>query len=119
MNMSFKCHRDPVDKTTNHVKVWTINAIATHPIWGTFATGGSDGTFNFWDKEAKSRLKWYPTVGGSISAMSFNKTGDILAYSVSYDWHEGYASNRPDYPNKVMLHPVGKEDAEPKSAKKR
>lgn len=28
-----------------------------HPEFGTFVTAGSDGTFNFWDKDSKQRLK--------------------------------------------------------------
>src|SRR4051812_11129042 len=91
-NMSFKCHRDAVD-ANGHIKVWTINALSTHPIYGTFVTGGSDGTYHFWDKDARTRLKGYPNVGGSISAAAFNRTGDKLAYAVSYDWAKGFASN--------------------------
>jgi mRNA export factor len=112
-NMSFKCHRDPVQNNT--VQVWTINAISTHPVYGTFSTGGSDGTFHFWDKEAKSRLKGYPSVGGSISATAFNMDGTIFAYGVSYDWHKGYAANTPQYPNKVMIHPVSDDEVKPKA----
>jgi mRNA export factor len=111
--MAFKCHRDV--KVNNEIKVWTINALATHPSYGTIVTGGSDGTYNFWDKEARTRLKAYPAVGGSISALSYNKTGDILAYAISYDWHKGYASNNTSYPNKVMLHPADGDEAKPKA----
>jgi mRNA export factor len=110
--MSFKCHRDPVKN--NSITIWTINAISTHPKYGTFSSAGSDGSFHFWDKEAKSRLKGYPNVGGAISATAFSAQGDIFAYAVSYDWHKGYAFNKPDYPNKVMLHPVVDDEVRPK-----
>ena len=113
LNMSFKCHRDQV--VNGEIKIWTINAVATHPQYGTFATVGSDGTFHFWDKDAKSRLKGYPNVGGSISAAAFNARGDIFAYAVSYDWHKGFGYNSPEYPNKVMLHPLNDDDIKPKS----
>jgi mRNA export factor len=49
-NFSFKCHRD----TANNV--FAVNAISFHPQYGTFSTAGSDGTFNFWDKDSKQRL---------------------------------------------------------------
>ena len=75
---------------------------------------GSDGTINFWDKDARCRLKGYPAVGGSISASAFNRDGTIFSYAVSYDWHKGYATNNPQYPNKVMLHPVNEEEVKPK-----
>ena len=48
-NFAFKCHR-----VKNNV--YAINDIAFNPLL-TFATVGSDGTFNFWDKDSKQRLK--------------------------------------------------------------
>ena len=87
---------------------------------GTFSTAGSDGTFHFWDKDAKHRLKGYPQVGGSITATQFNKNGAIFAYAVSYDWSKGYQGNTPSYPTKVMLHPVQADECKPRpSVKKR
>lgn len=37
-----------------------MNAISFNRKHGTFCTAGSDGTFNFWDKDAKQRLKGFP-----------------------------------------------------------
>jgi mRNA export factor len=117
-NFSFKCHRDaPQSNVTN---VHAVNDISFHPLHGTFSTAGSDGTFHFWDKDAKHRLKGYPQVGGSITATTFNKTGNIFAYSISYDWSKGFQGNSPNYPNKVMLHPVQGDECKPRpSVKKR
>ena len=42
-NFAFKTHRDNTD-------IYAVNSIAFHKL-GTFATAGSDGTFNFWDKD--------------------------------------------------------------------
>ena len=86
---------------------------------GTFSTAGSDGTFHFWDKDAKHRLKGYPQVGGSITSTQFNKNGQIFAYAVSYDWSKGYQGNNPQYPNKVMLHPVAQEEVKPRQNARR
>ncbi|CAG8949817.1 hypothetical protein HYFRA_00004141 [Hymenoscyphus fraxineus] len=117
-NFSFKCHRDPPQN--NMTNVYSVNAISFHPVHGTFSTAGSDGTFHFWDGVAKHRLKGYPTVGGTISATAFNQDGSIFAYAVSYDWSKGYASNNPQYPNKIMMHPVTPEECKPRpSTKKR
>jgi mRNA export factor len=100
--------------------VYSVNAISFHPQHGTFSTAGSDGTFHFWDGVAKHRLKGYPTTGGTISATAFDRSGQIFAYAVSYDWSKGYATNSPQYPNKVMMHPVGAEECKPRpSVKKR
>lgn len=34
-----------------------MNSIKFHPQHGTFVTAGGDGTYNFWDKDSKQRLK--------------------------------------------------------------
>lgn len=117
-NFSFKCHRDPPQN--NMTNVYSVNAISFHPQHGTFSTAGSDGTFHFWDGVAKHRLKGYPTTGGTISATAFDRNGDIFAYAVSYDWSKGYSGNTPQYPNKVMMHPVTGDECKPRpSVKKR
>ncbi|KAI5798964.1 WD40-repeat-containing domain protein [Geopyxis carbonaria] len=117
MNFSFKCHREtPTGQNTN---VYSVNAISFHPTYGTFSTAGSDGTFHFWDKDAKHRLKGYPSVGGTIPATTFNRSGNIFAYAVSYDWSKGHSTNNPSYPNKVMLHPIKEDEAKPRPAAKK
>ncbi|KAK8645822.1 hypothetical protein V6N13_119633 [Hibiscus sabdariffa] len=49
-NFTFKCHRDGSE-------IYSVNSLNFHPVHHTFATAGSDGTFNFWDKDSKQRLK--------------------------------------------------------------
>jgi mRNA export factor len=120
LNFSFKCHRgtDPSDRNVS--KVYSVHDISWHPIHGTFSTAGSDGTFNFWDKDAKHRLKAYPEVGGPIVSTSFNHTGSIFAYAISYDWSKGFSAHTPTTPVKIMLHPVGTDECKPRApAKKR
>lgn len=113
-NFSFKCHRQNPPNDRNVSNVYAVNAISFHPEHGTFSTAGADGTFHFWDKDAKHRLKGYPEVGGTISSTEFNRTGNIFAYAVSYDWSKGYSFNTPQYPNKVMLHPIVGEECKPR-----
>lgn len=113
-NFSFKCHRQNSTTERNASNVFAVNAINFHPEHGTFSTAGSDGTFHFWDKDAKHRLKGYPEVGGTISATEFNRSGNIFAYAVSYDWSKGYAFNTPQYPNKIMLHPIVGDECKPR-----
>lgn len=97
-----------------------MNAISFHPVFAaTFSTAGSDGTFQFWDKDARRRLKYSDSVGAPISATAFNKDGTAFAYAVSYDWSKGYAHNSPQHVNKVMLHPVADEEVKPKSSTNR
>ncbi|PVU88112.1 hypothetical protein BB561_006020 [Smittium simulii] len=85
-NFTYKCHR----QETN---VYSVNCITHHPTFGTFGTGGSDGNIIFWDREAKTKLGTISNVGAPVTSSSFNRTGDILAYSVGYDWSKGYQSS--------------------------
>lgn len=116
-NFSFRCHRENPSTTLSNI--YAVNAISFHPVHGTFSTAGSDGTFHFWDGNAKHRLKGYPNVGGTISATAFDKTGNIFAYAVSYDWSKGYTANTPTTPNKVMMHPVNPEEIRPRPGARR
>ncbi|KAF2759432.1 WD40 repeat-like protein [Pseudovirgaria hyperparasitica] len=118
-NFSFKCHRQNDTNNRDVAKVYSVNCISFHPVHGTFSTAGADGTFHFWDKDAKHRLKGYPEVGGTISATAFNRNGEIFAYAVSYDWSQGFQGNNPNYPNKIMLHPVGADECKPRPGSKK
>ncbi|KAI8075704.1 WD40-repeat-containing domain protein [Thamnidium elegans] len=111
---SFKCHRD---ETKN---VYSVNSISFHPVYGTFSTAGADGTVSLWDKDSKQRLKTLPKANGTISCTAFNRTGNIFAYAVSYDWTKGYKFHATEgQVNKLMLHAVKDEDVKPRAPKKR
>lgn len=121
---SFRCHRKTGAGQTGNIRtnstdsqIFAVNSINFHPVYGTFSTAGSDGTFCFWDKDARQRLKGFPQVNSTISASCFNKNGSIFAYAMSYDWSQGYMGNRPDLPNVIKLH--GTKDDETKQKKKR
>jgi len=104
-NFSFKCHRrDQSPTSKDQSLVYAVNDITFHPVHGTFSTCGSDGTVNFWDKDARTRLKSFDAAPGPISTTAFNRTGNIFAYAVSYDWSKGHSGMTPGHPNKVMLH---------------
>jgi len=99
-NFAFKCHRDGNE-------IYAVNAISFHPTYGTFATSGSDGTYNFWDKDSKQRLKPFTKCGLPISAGTFNMDGTIFAYAVSYDWSKGSEFYNPtSQKNYILLHPT-------------
>ncbi|ESR40806.1 hypothetical protein CICLE_v10027544mg [Citrus x clementina] len=61
----------------------------------TFATAGSDGAFNFWDKDSKQRLKAMSRCGQPIPCSTFNNDGSIFAYLVCYDWSNGAENHNP------------------------
>lgn len=106
---AFKCHRK--DTST----VFSVNAIAFHKGYGTFATVGGDGVVNFWDKDNKQRLKIFPSRGETISCAAFNTPGNIFAYGVSYDWSKGASHYNPaTSKNEIRLHVVTEDEIRPK-----
>lgn len=84
-NFAFKCHRDLT-------YACAVNSVHFHPHHNTFATAGSDGTFVFWDKDAKSRLKNFPRIPsrGPITSAQFSADGSMFAYAQSYDYAKGH-----------------------------
>jgi len=109
-NFTFKCHRENTD-------IYSVNDIKFHPVHGTFVTCGSDGVFNFWDKDSKQRLKQMGKCAAPITCGGFNHDGKILAYAVSYDWSKGgsdpaASSGRND----IYLHAVKDEEVKPRPA---
>ena len=57
---AFKCHRVPVPAGAagggGEDRIYPVNAVAFHPVHGTFATGGGDGGVCIWDYKNKKRL---------------------------------------------------------------
>ncbi|CAI5978984.1 unnamed protein product [Closterium sp. NIES-64] len=83
---AFKCHRRAEGGRDT---VFPVNAIAFHPIYGTFATGGCDGVVNIWDGNNKKRLYQYAKYPTSIAALSFSRDGRLLAVAASYTFEMG------------------------------
>jgi len=101
---AFKCHR-------RGDVAYPVNALAFHPIYGTFATGGCDGLVNIWDGGNKKRLCQlhpYPT---SISSMAFSHDGSLLAIASSYTFEEG---DRPHPEDNVYVRYVQDVDVKPR-----
>ncbi|CAK9862993.1 unnamed protein product [Sphagnum jensenii] len=104
-NFTFKCHRDNSD-------VYAVNTISFHPecnkgVHATFATSGSDGAYNFWDKDSKQRLKALQWCNQQIPCRAFNHDGTIFAFAVSYDWSKGAENHMPaQAQNFILLHPT-------------
>jgi len=101
-NFAFKCHR------TND-EIFAVNSIDFHPKQGVFSTAGSDGTFAFWDKDHKQRLRQFNSCNYPITATKFNTPGDIFAYALCYDWSKGHEGNASNIPKKILLHRVTEE----------
>ncbi|EME26257.1 hypothetical protein Gasu_61000 isoform 2 [Galdieria sulphuraria] len=69
LSFAYKCHRD------RNNRIFAVNAISFHPVFGTFSTAGSDGYFNFWDKDSKMRLHQFQQVNQPITCTAFNHDG--------------------------------------------
>ncbi|CAL9056635.1 unnamed protein product [Musa banksii] len=87
-NFTFKCHREGNE-------IYSVNSMNFHPVHHTFATAGSDGAFNFWDKDSKQRLKAMARCPHPIPCSTFNHDGSIFAYAVCYDWSKGAENHNP------------------------
>ncbi|KAG4302311.1 hypothetical protein PCK1_001583 [Pneumocystis canis] len=73
---AFKCHRLNQDGIDH---VYPVNALAFHPIYGTFISGGGDGIVALWDGVAKKRLRQYPKYPAAISSLAFSNDGKYMA----------------------------------------
>ncbi|EKX51243.1 putative Rae1, nuclear pore complex component [Guillardia theta CCMP2712] len=113
-NFAFKCHRQ--NTNAKDPELYAVNTIAFHPL-GTFATAGGDGSFNFWDKDAKHRLKAFQRADQPITSSHFNHDGSLFAYSVCYDWSKGVDEflklNAEQRKGRIMIHLV-KQECQPK-----
>ncbi|KAG0306372.1 hypothetical protein BGZ98_002490 [Dissophora globulifera] len=113
-NFSFKCHREGGTSVRDKATVYSVNCISWHPVHGSFSTAGSDGSFAFWDKDSRQKLKSFPKAPAPISTSCFNLNGSIFAYAVSYDWNKGHSAAGTQNQNKIMLHAVTDEEAKPR-----
>lgn len=112
-NFTFKCHRDNTD-------IYAVNCTTFHPVYGTFVTAGSDGAYNFWDKDSKQRLKAMPKSGVPITDAAYNSDGSIYAYAVCYDWSRGHAEHVPSTAKShILLHSPSDSEVKPKQRQAR
>jgi mRNA export factor len=96
----FKCHRVESD-------IYPVNVIDFHKS-NSLMTAGSDGTFSYWNFHSKQKILSYEMykLKAPITCAKFSPIGDMMFYSLSYDWHKGYSGNSPQYPNTIIMHPI-------------
>jgi len=87
LKYAFKCHRSK--SPSGEEAIHAVNALAFHPIHGTFATGGSDGGVCVWDGYAKKRLWRMDPFNNPVSSLGFSADGSMLAVGVSYTFDNG------------------------------
>ncbi|KAL7574912.1 hypothetical protein ACA910_010742 [Epithemia clementina (nom. ined.)] len=100
---AFKCHRDGD-------LVYPVNCIDFHPKYGTFATGGCDGTVVTWDGVNRKRLTSFrfPT---SVASLCFNHDGSKMAVASSYTFEDGEREHPRD---EIYIRPMLESECAPK-----
>lgn len=115
VEFAYKCHRiDAKDTPNKTAEIYAVNSISFHNRYGTFATAGADGSYAFWDKDKRQRLKAPTRFNAPISCASFNHRGDLYGYAVSYDWSKGSEHYNKQQSNDVFIHVVKEDEIKPK-----
>lgn len=83
---AFKCHRQQQD---GQDIVYPVHALAFHPVYGTFASGGGDGVVALWDGVAKRRIRQYQKFPSAVSSLAFSSNGKYVAMGVSPGFEDG------------------------------
>jgi len=112
-DFAFRCHRSGEGLS----EVYPVNDIAFNHSYGTFCTGGGDGSWIIWDKDSRSRLKQgFHNNRASITALDYSGNGDLLAYASGYDWSKGIAYENSFQP-KLNIHYCPEADKKKKPKK--
>ncbi|KAH9891477.1 WD40-repeat-containing domain protein [Xylariomycetidae sp. FL2044] len=109
---AFKCHRQTAGDGTD--VVYPVNALAFHPAYGTFASGGGDATVALWDAEAKRRMKVYQKFPDSVAALAFSADGKNLAIGVCPGFETGMEDYSGEGRTKILIRQLGETEALPK-----
>lgn len=116
-NYTFRAQKQDLENTKNGFVMYAVNDISFHPVHGTFVTCGSDGGITSWDGDARVRIKPFDLQPGPITSTAFNRTGTIMAYSISYDWHRGHSGMTPQQSVQIKLHACTDEEMQRKPRK--
>ncbi|CAG7964925.1 unnamed protein product [Penicillium nalgiovense] len=111
---AFKCHRQTAEDGVD--VVYPVNALAFHPVFGTFASGGGDGVVALWDGISKRRIRQYQKYQHSVSAVAFSASGQHLAIAVSPGFEDGH-DEVPEGTVKIYVRELGETEAKGKGAK--
>jgi cell cycle arrest protein BUB3 len=114
---AFKCHRQPAPEGDGTDIVYPVNALAFHPIHGTFASGGGDGVVALWDAVAKRRIRQYQKYPQSVAALAFSSDGKYLAVGVCPGFESGQEDYSGEGATQVFIRELSDTEAKGKGAK--
>ena len=112
---AFKCHRQPDPNAAATDLVYPVNALAFHPKYGTFASGGGDGYVALWDGVAKRRIRQFQRLPASVAALDFSKDGRYLTIGVSPGFEDGREGAAGEGEVKVFVRELTESDAKGKT----
>ena len=99
LTFAFRCHRD-------ETSIYPVNFIDTHPapaFQSVFATGGSDGSVAFWQRQERHKLNFSLTRPLPIVDGHWNASGDLFVVGSSYDWSKGQEYYNKDAQNTITV----------------
>jgi cell cycle arrest protein BUB3 len=114
---AFKCHRQPDPENEGTDIVYPVNALAFHPTFGTFASGGGDGVVALWDAVAKRRIRQYQKYPASVAALAFSSDGKYLAVGICPGFETGQEEYSGEGATKVYIRELSETEAKGKGAK--
>lgn len=114
---AFKCHRQPDPGNEGTDIVYPVNALAFHPTFGTFASGGGDGIVALWDAVAKRRIRQYQKYPTSIASLAFSSDGKYLAVGACPGFENGQEEYSGAGATKVYIRELSETEAKGKGAK--
>jgi cell cycle arrest protein BUB3 len=112
---AFKFHRQMAEDGTD--VVYPVNALAFHPVHGSFASGGGDGIVALWDAVAKRRIRQYQKYPESIAALCFSCDGKYLAVGVCPGFENGQEEYTGEGATHVYIRELSETEAKGKGAK--
>ena len=114
---AFKCHRQPAPENDGTDIVYPVNALAFHPIHGSFASGGGDGVVALWDAVAKRRMKQFQRYSLSVAALDFSSDGKYLAVGLCPGFEDGQEDYTGEGQTKIFVRELAETDAKGKGPK--
>ncbi|PHH52999.1 Mitotic checkpoint protein BUB3.2 [Ceratocystis fimbriata CBS 114723] len=115
---AFKCHRQSApDSEGGGDIVYPVNALAFHPVYGTFASAGGDGNVALWDAEAKRRMRQYPKFSNNVAAVAFSNDGKHMAVGVCPGFQDGQEDYVAAGQVSIVIKELGETEAKGKGAK--
>jgi mRNA export factor len=99
-SFTFRCHK------VGDYDAYAVNALAVSDAHDALATAGSDGSFVFWDKEHKRKLKQFERMQQPLTASAFNRNSTIFAYATGNDWSRGLKFWDKNAGTQILLHSV-------------